>query len=98
MQDFEQGCAVRYYLLKTYRGRCLALNKPARGQRTWSNAKTSKYLPNKVKMYISNFKKTHVKVEIIKKIDFKNIQRKYINTGPKYKKKKKEKKPMSEWL
>lgn len=29
---------IRLYLIKSYRGRCHALGKPVRGQRTWSNA------------------------------------------------------------
>lgn len=98
VEEFERATTVRYYLLKTFRGRCLALNKPCHGQRTWSNAKTSKYKPNHIKIFISNFKKTHVKVEVIRKIDFRNIQQKFANTGPKYQKKKKDKKPMNEWL
>lgn len=28
---------IRLYLIKSYRGRCHALGKPVRGQRTWSN-------------------------------------------------------------
>ena len=29
---------IRLYLIKTFRGRCQAIGKPSRGQRTWSNA------------------------------------------------------------
>lgn len=29
---------IRLYLIKSFRGRCHALGKPVRGQRTWSNA------------------------------------------------------------
>jgi ribosomal protein S13 len=29
---------IRLYLIKSYKGRCHALGKPVRGQRTWSNA------------------------------------------------------------
>jgi len=33
---------LKKYLIKSYSGKCHALGKPTRGQRTWSNAKTSK--------------------------------------------------------
>jgi len=32
--EYEQKATTRYYLIKTYRGRCQALGKPSRGQRT----------------------------------------------------------------
>lgn len=33
---------LKKYLIKSYVGKCHALGKPTRGQRTWSNAMTSK--------------------------------------------------------
>ncbi len=32
--EYEQKAATRYYLIKSYRGRCQALGKPSHGQRT----------------------------------------------------------------
>merc|ERR1712124_18999 len=29
---------IRLYLIRSYKGRCHAIGKPVRGQRTWSNA------------------------------------------------------------
>lgn len=52
---------IRLYLIKTFRGRCYALGKPSRGQRTWSNAqnafKCNRYIP----IFIQNVKKMNTK-------------------------------------
>lgn len=48
---------TRLYLIKTFRGRCHALGKPSRGQRTWSNASNA-YICNKiVRHFIQEVKK-----------------------------------------
>ena len=95
--EYEQKAAVRYYLIKTYRGRCQALGKPSRGQRTWSNASTAFKTGNHIKSYISHFKKTHIKVEVSKKINYRIVQRKPLKTAPKFIKKA-ERKPITVWL
>jgi hypothetical protein len=38
LDDMHRLFILRQYLMRTYRGRCHALGKPVRGQRTWSNA------------------------------------------------------------
>merc|ERR1712195_247774 len=38
LPDVHRLNVIRLYLIKSYRGRCHALGKPVRGQRTWSNA------------------------------------------------------------
>ena len=95
--DYEQKATVRYYLIKAYRGRCQALGKPSRGQRTWSNANTSFRAINHIKTYIAHFKKTHIKIEAVKKINYRIVQRKTLHTGPKFVKKS-ERKPLNIWL
>lgn len=36
--DLKRLNIIRLYLIKSYKGRCHAIGKPVRGQRTWSNA------------------------------------------------------------
>lgn len=38
LEDLHRLIILRQYLSRTYRGRCHAIGKPVRGQRTWSNA------------------------------------------------------------
>ncbi len=97
--EYEQKATTRYYLIKSYRGRCQALGKPSHGQRTWSNAKTAFRDTNHIKAYISHFKKTHIKVEVVKKINYQVVQRKLskAKSGPKFIKKA-ERKPITVWL
>ena len=62
---------IRLYLIKSYRGRCHAIGKPVRGQRTWSNAWTS-YKFNKVLRQFLSEMKFKLKKNVIKeKINFK---------------------------
>jgi ribosomal protein S13 len=95
--SFAQAANVRYYLVKAYRGRCQAIGKPARGQRTWSNANNAFKLTNSIRAYISKFKKSHVKVEYIKKINYKITQQKRRKTPTKFRAKV-IKKPATLWL
>lgn len=48
---------IRKYLIRTYRGRRLALGKPSRGQRTWSNARTAILCNKDIKVFIQDVKK-----------------------------------------
>lgn len=53
---------IRSYLIKTYKGRCYALGKPARGQRTWSNAANA-YICNRViRLFIQRVKKNNAAI------------------------------------
>ncbi len=47
---------IRLYLIKSHRGKCLALGKPSRGQRTWSNAKTASKNNTILKKFINEVK------------------------------------------
>lgn len=71
---------IRLYLIKTFRGRCHALGKPSRGQRTWSNASNA-YICNKItRTFIQEVKKFN-KVE--KKEE--SLNRKFIKSVAKQK-------------
>ena len=51
---------IRLYLIKTFRGRCHALGKPVKGQRTWSNASTAYRLNRVIRIFIRQVKKNNV--------------------------------------
>lgn len=79
LQKFNQ---IRSYLIKTYHGRRLSLNKPSRGQRTWSNASTAKICNIHIKNFINNVKRLNahrikkVKESLNKKFFKKKIKQK----------------------
>lgn len=85
--EILRASSVRLYLIRSFRGKNQALGKPSRGQRTRSNANTAYKKDNIVKAFISQFKKTHVKVEPIKKINYKQVKRKFFKKKPKFQKK-----------
>lgn len=62
---------IRLYLIKTFKGRCHALGKPVRGQRTWSNASTSYRLNRVLRFFIYQVKKNNV---VEKKKETKNLK------------------------
>ena len=61
---------IRLYLIRSFKGRAQALGKPARGQRTWSNASTPSKIASPLKNFINEMKKIHLKK---KKKLFKNL-------------------------
>ena len=67
---------LRLYLIKTTRGRCHALGKPSRGQRTWSNAWTAYNCNNETRSFISTYKKLKKETEREEKINYKLIKKK----------------------
>jgi hypothetical protein len=68
-------------LIKSHRGRCLALGKPSRGQRTWSNAWTASRNNLVLKKFISDVKKFN---KIVPKVE--SLNKKYIKFKKKIKK------------
>lgn len=75
--DLKRLILIRLYLIKSYRGRCHAIGKPVRGQRTWSNAWTS-YKNNKILrsfIYETSFQLKQKKT--IEKINYKVVKKKY---------------------
>jgi hypothetical protein len=75
--DLLRLIIMRLYLIKSYKGRCHAIGKPVRGQRTWSNAWGS-YNDNKVLRYfISEVKRKSNSGNIAEKINYKVVKKKY---------------------
>ena len=88
IQDLHRLAIIRLYLIKSYRGRCHALGKPVRGQRTWANAWSS-YNNNKVlRGFISETRRLLKQSSRDEKINFKVVKKKYAS-----KKKKKTRPP-----
>lgn len=92
IHELHKLSVIRLYLIKSYRGRCHALGKPVRGQRTWSNAWSS-YNNNKVlRGFISDTKRLIKQSSREEKINFKVVKKKYAskkkrkNNTPKKKK------------
>lgn len=52
IQLFKRYLLLRYYFIKSYKGRCYLLGKPANGQRTWSNAWNSYRISKDVRTYV----------------------------------------------
>lgn len=76
---------IRLYLIKTFRGRCHALGKPSRGQRTWSNSSTS-YRNNRViRIFIRQVKKNNVIEKKVESLNTKLTKKKLKKNLPKIK-------------
>ena len=76
---------IRLYLIKTFRGRCHALGKPSRGQRTWSNASTS-YKSNRIiRIFIRQVKKNNVIEKKVENLNNKLMKKKIKRNLPKIK-------------
>jgi len=76
---------IRLYLIKTYRGRCHALGKPTRGQRTWSNAWTAKRCNLIIKNFISDVKKFNFIEKKVESLNLKKLKKKVKKKAPKIK-------------
>lgn len=75
--DLLRLVIMRLYLIRSYRGRCHAIGKPVRGQRTWSNAWNS-YNYNKVLRYfLVEVKRKSNTSQAIEKINYKVVKKKY---------------------
>ena len=74
---------IRLYLIKTFRGRCHALGKPSRGQRTWSNASTAYHCNHTVRAFIRQVKKNNAIVEKPVSKNRKLAKKKVKRTAPK---------------
>ncbi len=76
---------IRLYLIKTYKGRCHALGKPVRGQRTWSNASTSYKQNRTVRLFIRQVKKNNVIEKKTESLNMKLTKKKTKKNAPKIK-------------
>lgn len=68
---------IRLYLIKSYRGRCHAIGKPVRGQRTWSNSWNSYNTNKTLRMYINETDKQLRSQLRDEKINYKVVKKKY---------------------
>jgi len=75
--DLQNLNIIRLYLIKSYRGRCHALGKPVRGQRTWSNAWNSYNINKNLRNFIGETRKQIKKNAKPEKINFKVLKKKY---------------------
>lgn len=72
---------IRLFLIKSFRGKAQAFGKPARGQRTWSNAWTS-YLYNKeLRVFIAHIQNHLNKNKQEEKINYKLLKKKTHQTS-----------------
>ena len=74
---------ISQFLNKTYRGKCHAVGKPTRGQRTWSNAWTAFKNNSLLRLFISNMKKKSLLDKSPDKINFRLTKKKYSPTKKK---------------
>lgn len=82
---------IRLYLIKSYKGRCHALGKPVKGQRTWSNAWSSFKSNLSLRFFISHTKSNLLKEKRVEKIDYKFLKKKYVTKKKKVGKSEKKK-------
>lgn len=71
---------ISQFLNKTYRGKCHAVGKPTRGQRTWSNAWTAFKNNTLLRLFISNMKKKSQLGKSPDKVNFRLTKKKYSPT------------------
>ena len=76
---------IRLYLIKTFRGRCHALGKPSRGQRTWSNSSTSYKYNRIIRIFIRQVKKNNVIEKKTESLNTKITKKKLKKNLPKIK-------------
>lgn len=85
VDELKKFNILRLYLIKCYRGKCHALGKPVRGQRTWSNSWNS-YKVNKIlRSFINETKKKIMKNKKEEKINYKLLSKKYVSKAKKKK-------------
>lgn len=77
LPDVHRLAVIRLYLIKSYRGRCHALGKPVRGQRTWANAWNSYNTNTILRGFISETRRLLKQSAREEKINFKVVKKKY---------------------
>ena len=75
--DLHRLNVIRLYLIKSYRGRCHALGKPVRGQRTWSNAWGSYNTNTTLRGFVSEMRRLIRQNKKEEKINYKVVKKKY---------------------
>lgn len=77
LSELQRLTIIRLYLVKTYRGRCHALGKPVRGQRSWSNAWASYNTNTTLRLFISETRRILNQKKRAEKINYKVVKKKY---------------------
>lgn len=77
LYELHRFNVVRYYLIRSYRGKCHALGKPANGQRTWSNAWSAFNTNRVLRAFITETKKQMQKDFKPEKINYRLTKKKY---------------------
>ena len=85
VEDLKKFNILRLYLIKSHKGRCHALGKPVRGQRTWSNAWNSYKVNKTLRSFINETKKKMLKNKKEEKINYKLTAKKYVTKSKKKK-------------
>jgi hypothetical protein len=67
---------IRLFLIKTFRGRCSILGKPARGQRTRSNASNSYKCNRIIRLFIAQVRKINVVEKKAESLNLKFVKKK----------------------
>lgn len=73
--DITRYTLLRLYLIKTTRGRCHALGKPSRGQRTWSNAWTAYNVNKTTRAFIGAYQRLVKEKTREEKINYKLVKK-----------------------
>lgn len=76
---------IRKYLIKSFKGRCHALGKPVRGQRTWSNSSTSYKCNRLIRFFIREVIKNNNIEKKVVSLNVKLIKKKIKKTAPQIK-------------
>ena len=77
LDELNRLTIIRLYLIKSYRGKCHALGKPVKGQRTWSNAWNSYNVNKSLRLFISTTKRQMRQNLKEEKINYKMTKKKY---------------------
>lgn len=75
--ELKRLSVLKGFLIRSYKGKCHALGKPVKGQRTWSNGWNSYNTNRLVRSFIGETKKILKKDQKIEKINYKLTQKKY---------------------
>ena len=68
---------MRQYLIKSYRGRCHAIGKPVKGQRTWANGWNSYNTNKTLRYFLVEIRRKAQKSLVTEKINYKAVKKKY---------------------
>lgn len=87
LEEILRYTIIRLYLIKSFRGRCQAIGKPSRGQRTWSNAANAFNCNTILRNFIAEIRKIKEKekAKISTVINYRKLQRKIAKKTNKHK-------------